>query len=315
MKVLADNVIERADWYRNQFETAKPFRHVLITPFFDRPTAEAMLAEFPVPQHKVLKFVCRDVRSISPTYRLIDDYISSPEFAALMERITGIGNLLYDPEYHGAGTHDNFSGQGMDAHVDFNLHATTGYHRRFNIITYLNKEWKDEWGGNIELHTNPWDFENDEVVSYPPLFNHCILFETNEYSWHGFQKLHPPDDRQISRKSFTIYMYTKDRPANEIVPKHRTIYVQSGPPKHLRAGHTLTAKDLHQLNECFHERNTYLQAMYQVESEMLVQAETRKKYIVALKKRVENLTKHVENFKKSRQPAKAEPAKTQVSPL
>jgi Rps23 Pro-64 3,4-dihydroxylase Tpa1-like proline 4-hydroxylase len=70
-------------------------------------------------------------------------------------------------------------------HVDFNLHRITGYHRRINAIIYLNKEWREEWGENLELHKNPWDFESDEIISYLPLFNHCVLFETNGYFWHA----------------------------------------------------------------------------------------------------------------------------------
>jgi hypothetical protein len=297
MKILADDLINKADLYRRKFDAAKPFHHMLITPFFDSAVAEAMLQEFPVPLESEMrnefggknrKFACHDVRSIGPTYRLVDDYISSPEFAKVMERITGIENLLYDPEYHGAGTHDNLSGQGMDAHVDFNLHRTTGYHRRFNAIIYLNKEWNEEWGGNLEVHTNPWDFENDKIVSYPPLFNHCILFETNEHSWHGFQKIQMPGGRELSRKSFTIYMYTKDRPAEEIAPKHGTTYVLPGPPKQFQAGHTLTAEDVQELKLAFERRNLYFQGMYGRESRLLVQ--------------VEKLTKAVEHLKKMQKP-------------
>jgi 2OG-Fe(II) oxygenase superfamily len=309
MSILAAELFDKADSYRRQFDAAKPFRHVLITPFFNSSVAEAMLEEFPIPLEsqmrnefgkKSRKFACHDVRSIGPTYRLIDDYISSAEFAKLMERVTGIQNLLYDPEYHGAGTHDNLSGQAMDAHVDFNLHRTTGYHRRFNAIIYLNKEWKEEWGGNLELHTNPWDFENDKIVSYPPLFNHCVLFETNEYSWHGFQRLQMPDGREISRKSFTIYMYTKDRPADEIAPKHGTIYVQPGPPKHFEAGHTLTTGDVQELKLAFIRRNAYLQGMYQRESQLLTQ--------------VEKLTKAVEHLIKIQKAGQAAASKAAPPP-
>jgi hypothetical protein len=87
-------------------------RHVLIAPFFEPAVAEAMLTEFPVPREsetinefgrKNRKFACHDVRSIGPTYRLKDNYISSPEFAKVIERVTGIQDLLYDPEYQGAG--------------------------------------------------------------------------------------------------------------------------------------------------------------------------------------------------------------------
>ena len=297
MKILSDDLINKADFYRRRFDKAQPFRHVLITPFFDPPLAEAMLKEFPIPLESEMrsefgkknrKFARHDVREIGPTYRLIDDYISSPDFAAFMERITGIKDLLYDPEYHGAGTHDNLSGQGMDAHVDFNLHPKTGYHRRFNAIIYLNKEWKEEWGGNLELHINPWAFEKDRVIPFAPLFNHCVLFETNEHSWHGFQRVQMPDGREMSRKSFTIYMYTKDRPAAEIAPKHGTIYVQPGPPKHFQAGYTLTPDDVLELNVAFKRRNAYLQGMYQRESQLLT--------------KIENLNRVTEQLRQSQKP-------------
>jgi 2OG-Fe(II) oxygenase superfamily len=303
MQILASDLIDKADFYRGKFDSAKPFRHVLITPFFDSAIAEAMLQEFPVPLEsqmrgevgeKCRKFACHDVRSIGPTYRLVDDYVSSPEFARVMERVTGIQNLLYDPGYNGGGTHDNLSGQGMLAHVDFNLHPTTGDHRRCNAIIYLNKEWNEQWGGNLELHSDPWDFENDQIVSYPPLFNHCILFETNEHSWHGFQTVQAPDGRELSRKSFTIYMYTKDRPAEEIAPKHWTKYVLPGPPKHFQAGYTLSAEDVQELKLAFEERNVFLQVMYGRESRLLT--------------RVETLTKAIEHLKKVQEPA-LEPAR------
>jgi hypothetical protein len=150
MPILAAELFDKADSYRKKFDTAKPFRHVLISQFFDPAIAEAMLAEFPVPRESEMinefgiknrKFACRDVRSIGPTYCLIDDYISSPEFA----------------------------------HVDFNVHPATKHHRRFNAIIYLNKEWKEEWGGNLELHTNPWDLKTPDKGGGAPEKSAAIL--------------------------------------------------------------------------------------------------------------------------------------------
>ena len=140
-----------------------------------------------------------------------------------MRDLTGIEGFLYDPEYHGAGTHENLVGQGMDPHIDFNLHRNTGYHRRINAIIYLNEEWKEEWGGSLQIHKNPWEPETDEIQTFLPLKNRCILCETNEYSWHGFEQIRHPTNPNPSRKSFTVYMYTKYRHLEEIGDKHGTL--------------------------------------------------------------------------------------------
>jgi molybdopterin-biosynthesis enzyme MoeA-like protein len=89
-------------------------------------------------------------------------------------------------------------------------------------------------------------------------------------------------------------MYTKDRPAEEIAPKHWTIYVLPGPPKHFQAGYTLSAEDVQELKLAFEERNGFLQVMYGRESLLLT--------------RVEELTKAIEHLKKMQKPA-LEPAR------
>ena len=276
MSILSPEFVANADKIRHAFDTAQPFRHALITPFFRPDVCRRMLDEFPHADPATLvnefgmpnkKKAVHDVRNLGPTYREIDDFICTPEFAELMSRVTGIPDLLYDPEYHGAGTHDNLSGQAMDAHVDFNLHRTTGYHRRINAIIYLNEHWEEDWGGNITLHSNPWDPDNDETESFLPLMNHCLLFETNEISWHGFDPVATPEGSGISRKSFTIYMYTKERPVADTAPKHGTIYVQPPLPKHLVAGHTLSEGDVESLKVNFLKRNNYLKGMYKREAD------------------------------------------------
>ncbi|MGC1551068.1 MAG: 2OG-Fe(II) oxygenase, partial [Rhodanobacter sp.] len=130
-----------------------------------------------------------------------------------MSSMTGISDLLPDPRMYGGGTHENRHGQSMDTHVDFNYDQDHGYHRRLNLIVYLNKEWDESWGGAIELHSNPRDQEANKVVAFNCLFNRAIVFKTNEYSWHGFERVTLPEsERNRSRKSLSIYLYTKARP-------------------------------------------------------------------------------------------------------
>lgn len=276
MTIVNQGVWERLAEVAASFQSAQPFRYVVVDDFLDPEVARRMLAEFPHVEDpdsllnefgvKNRKCAVSDVRSIGPVYRRIDDYIAGPEFRKLMETITGMEGLLYDPEYLGAGTHENFEGAGLDPHVDFNFHSTTGLHRRLNAIVYLNDEWDIAWGGSIQLHRNPWDPYHDEVVTIEPSFNRCVIFETNEYSWHSVPIIHlPRGKKHLGRKSFTIYMYSETRPEHEVSAEHGTIYVQPNLPEHLVPGHQLTEEDLNELKANFQRRNHYLQALYERE--------------------------------------------------
>lgn len=276
MAILHENLMDNLSGYRDKFLGADPFKHVLIPNFFDDDIVEKMLQQFPTPNPKQMineygepsqKFACPDVRNIGPVYQRIDDLIRTPRFAEIMQKLTGINDLLYDPEYHGAGTHDNFSGQGMDPHVDFNLHRTTGYHRRINAIIYLNDEWEESWGGCLQVHKDPWDPENDYTKTFLPLKNQCVLFETNEISWHGFKPVTHPTNNNISRKSFTIYMYTKERPVSEIAEKHATVYVPRPLPEQIQPGHQITDADMTELQNNFAGRNAMVKYLYDEEKQ------------------------------------------------
>jgi hypothetical protein len=95
-----------------------------------------------------------------------------------------------------------------------------------------------------------------------------VMFETNEYSWHGFPRITlPADKRHISRKSISIYLYTKERPAEEIAPLHGTFYVQRFLPERIRAGYTLTAEDADELTRLLIRRDTWIELYQRMELE------------------------------------------------
>ena len=76
-----------------------------------------------------------------------------------------------------------------------------------NLLIYLNKNWKEEYGGAIEL----WDknMESCGVKVYPNINNVCI-FSTDDKSFHGFpEPMNCPEN--VSRNSIAIYYYTNGR--------------------------------------------------------------------------------------------------------
>lgn len=273
--VVSESVRQTAASIRNHFLTAKPFKHAVIEDFFEPSFAEELLSEFPRFDPRLArneagrtggKAVNTEIARISPAYQRLYDALSSGPFLDFVSEITGIPGLLHDPLMFGGGTHENLHGQDLDPHVDFNYDQSRKLHRRLNLIVYMNKEWKSEWGGSLELHSNPRDPYTNRISSYQPLFNRCVLFETNEYSWHGFPQIHLPQDRRdVSRKSISIYLYTRDRPAEEVAPVHATFYVQRPLPPHFSPGHTLSEADVVELQRMLGRRDEWIRKYQQLE--------------------------------------------------
>ncbi len=108
--------------------------------------------------------------------------------------------------------------------------------------------------------------------SFLPLFNHAVIFQTSEYSWHGFKQIALPQDRKhLSRKSFSIYLYTKDRPLAEAVAPHTTFYVPQPLSTRFDAGVTLSERDADEIRTAVANRDGLLR-MYQ---KLLVEKEQR----------------------------------------
>ncbi len=255
-----------------RFAQAQPFKHVVIDGFFEPAFCQQLLDEFPTFKNKDAvdenqavgkKAVVQSVKQIGPAYAKLDALAQSEGFLQLVEQITGIPGLIYDPHYIGGGTHNNLDGQELDPHVDFTHHPLTSHHRRLNLIVYLNHEWQPSWGGNIEFHKNPrLAPDEDEITSVEPLFNRAVLFETNNLSWHGFPPINlPADKKDLSRKSFALYYYTHQR--QESVEPHSTIYVERHLPKRFQPQLVLTDEDVELLKSLLGRRDQHLARLYQ----------------------------------------------------
>jgi hypothetical protein len=273
LSLIQPAVRNRVAELRQQFETGLPFRHLVVDDFLDAEFCRQLMAEFPVfDPAKALnelgavgrKAVFTNLPRLGASYAQFDRMMRGREFLSFVEEITGIPDLLYDPDYVGGGTHENLDGQELDSHVDFNYHPTRYLHRRLNLIVFLNPEWREEWGGCLEFDRNPWvPQESPAVRTVVPLANRAVLFETSERSWHGFKRIAlPPGSEHISRRSVAVYFYTRRRPPEETAPSHSTIYVPRGLPEQIRPGYTLTDADLDSLRNLLTRRDQQIQMLY-----------------------------------------------------
>jgi hypothetical protein len=273
LDLIHSRVRAQADELNRAFTSASPFRYVVIDNFLDPEFCRSLMAEFPSfdDTHALnergevgRKAVFMDLAERGPAYARFDQMIRSSEFLALTGRITGIPNLLYDPEYVGGGTHENLDGQDLDSHVDFNYHPRRQWHRRLNLIVFLNPEWEESWGGCLELLADPWTPAAARPAAViVPIANRAVIFETNEHSWHGFRRIELPAGKQnISRRSLAVYFYTQERPPAETETSHGTIYVPRHLSEHIRAGYTLREEDVDEIQTLLERRDTQLKFLY-----------------------------------------------------
>jgi hypothetical protein len=290
-------VSEDSGRLRDSFLHARPFKHTVVENFLAPEFAERLLADFPVfnpalARNEIYggvwgKAVNTRINQISPAYEELYELIGSAEFLELMSEVSGVPGLLPDPALYGGGTHENLHGQDLDPHVDFNYDEPQKLHRRLNLIVFLNKGWKREWGGSLEIHSNPRRPAENRTHSYEPLFNRAVLFETNEYSWHGFPKIElPEEERHRSRKSISIYLYSRERPTEAIAPPHGTFYVHRPLDKRFRTGYTLNESDEKDLLFQIDRRDKWIEKYQQMELDRGLELQQKTAYISELLSRV-----------------------------
>jgi hypothetical protein len=214
---------------RASYFNAKPFPHVVFDNFFDPELLELILGEFPKPgeirwqrfdnAHEV-KLASAAEASFGQATRLLLYHLNSATFLEFLSGVTGIKNLIPDPGFAGGGLHQIVPGGKLGIHVDFNKHEDYGLDRRLNLLLYLNKDWREEYGGHLEL----WDRNMAQCeAKVLPVFNRVMIFGTTDFTYHG----HPDPLRcpeHMTRKSLALYYFSNGRPAEEITGEHSTMF-------------------------------------------------------------------------------------------
>ncbi len=227
--ILSDkfqNLIKIADEYKLDYLNANPFPNIEFENFFSNEFLESVLTDFPnlakinsseqYENRNEVKFANNDYKNFPRSIKSLIDFMNSEFFLSFLQKITSIDEkLISDPELNGGGLHEIKSGGMLKIHTDFRKHPSLDLDRRVNALIYLNKNWKENYGGDLEL----WDKEMKSCAKkIQPTFNKIVIFSTTDFSNHG----HPdpikcPED--ISRKSIALYYFSKGRPDNEINEK------------------------------------------------------------------------------------------------
>jgi hypothetical protein len=198
-----------------RYANASPFPHLIIDDFLPNDEAHECARAFPFSDEKTWTNYVHvnerkyglDKRSSIPS-RIIQliEGLQNREFVQALSTLTSIPGLIADEQLTGGGLHQIHPGGFLNIHSDFLIHPLRPHlERRINLILFLSDDWQESYGGDLEL----WNKEMTQCVTrIAPKFNRCVIFTTNEYSYHGCpEKLMGPP--AFSRKSLALYYYTE----------------------------------------------------------------------------------------------------------
>ena len=226
--------------YREDYAKAKPFPHIVIDNFLpDESILDQILEEYPKAEDidwqkfenkAEKKLANKHERYMGDNTRFLLYQFNSSTFISFLESLTGIDGIIPDPHFEGGGLHQIERGGYLKLHVDFNRNKKLCLDRRLNLLLYLNKDWKEEYGGYLEL----WDKDVTQCgKKILPIFNRLVIFTTTDFTYHGHpEPLTCPEG--WTRKSLALYYYTNGRPAEEISEKEHSTIFQARPGEEIQ---------------------------------------------------------------------------------
>ena len=224
-------LMNKANTFKNDYINATPFSHIVLDNFFNEKSLDLLIENFPKNNSEYngqfnnkneKKLFLNNPNQFSDENNNFINFLNSFIFTNFLQTITNINeSLIPDPYLVGGGLHELKNNGYLNIHADFNIHPKMKLDRRLNVLIYLNKNWSDANGGQLEL----WNKEMTKCCkSIIPKFNRMVIFSTTTFSYHGNpNKVKCLED--TSRKSLALYYYSNGRPSNEIeLGNHSTIF-------------------------------------------------------------------------------------------
>src|SRR4030095_4450242 len=160
--IKPEDVREKGKEYQDAYLHAAPFPHIVLDDFLPPELGECLLSGFALRegQNQSLNETFNRAQerlkssyhpdTLEPKVRGLFYIFNSFPFIKIVENITGINGLIPDPYFSGGGLHEIRQGGHLSMHTDFNHHHQMNLERRVNVLIYLIKDWKDEYGGQLE---------------------------------------------------------------------------------------------------------------------------------------------------------------------
>lgn len=222
-----------ASWRRRRaYRRAAPFPHAIFDDLIPRRVVDLLAEEIPEQtdeggecaiRHSTgspcfrergvqfRKTALDSEADMGPATRQVFAFLRSSPFIHFLENLTSVHGIVPDPHYRGSGVHMTAPGGLLGVHADFNRYPKYGLRRRVNTFIFLNPDWPQAYGGELELWSRNMSRCEQRIA---PIHGRVVVFSSTDFSYHGHpQPLAAPPGRM--RRSLALYYFSKGCPTDE----------------------------------------------------------------------------------------------------
>jgi hypothetical protein len=197
------------NWFREEFLNANPFCLVAIDGFCDEVKINQLYSNIPEIETQSADYVFAKNKfekskfwTVGGLFKELYDDLTSKRFETWIKFVTN-EEVFIDAEFYGGGIHQGKAGSFLDMHADFNYHPLKeNWFRNLNLLLYLNKDWKKEYGGELKLQHS----ETGNKIEVDVPFNRFVIMHSRGYTLHGYDPIKFPEGKY--RTSIAAYAFT-----------------------------------------------------------------------------------------------------------
>lgn len=190
LQKLKDNEVELKE---NFDQTKDTIGYFFLDDLLPIEIANHLYDSFPATDQVTLKKSLKEYKYVAAQmnqyHPVLEEIIYAFQDVRVVEKIASIckmEHVLPDENLYAGGIsmmgQDNF----LHPHLDNSHDKDRNMWRILNLLYYVSPDWKEEYGGNLELW--PQGLKED-CVTIPSKFNRLVVMSTHNSSWHSVNKV------------------------------------------------------------------------------------------------------------------------------
>ncbi|WP_426667876.1 2OG-Fe(II) oxygenase [Mucilaginibacter sp. McL0603] len=194
---LADIIVEKLEqnkeFLKSDFLKPNQINSCLIDDLLPEEIAKTIYESFPSPEEMAIHKSLRENKRIAAQMDLYNPLLEEivyafqdPRIVQVVADITNIKEMTPDEHLYAGGISLMSNGNFLNPHLDNSHDNDRENYRVINLLYYVTPDWKEEYGGNLEL----WDQgtkKNQRTIHSK--FNRLVLMITNRSSYHSVSKV------------------------------------------------------------------------------------------------------------------------------